>query len=905
VSKEDPLVGSLVAGRYRVERPLGRGGMGAVYVATQEPLGRQVALKVLRPTLLDDEVAAERFSNEARVVAQLHHPNIVGIHDFDTTEDGVLFIAMELLNGQSLGEILRNEGRLPPERAALIVRDIARGLASAHRRGVVHRDLKPDNVVVVAAAGVGEIAKVLDFGIAKLVSQEEGHANLTGTGFVPGTPAYISPEQIMAASGDDPRVDLYSLGITWFELLTGERPFTGDSAMKVFLAHLNDEPPRPNDRAPWLKLPQPVESLLLSLLAKDPNDRPASAEALLQRLRELAEEGHLPAALASGGDVTPTPSSGLPPDALIATATATRTPDAAGLELPPPGATPATGTSPTTVRPVDEVARARPSRAWVGILVGTTVAALIGAGLWYGNNHQRLEEFRTLPVRSDERRIERDIEAALESYRRAELDSTRRAADRVLTRSKEEPSAWFLKALVAMHEDDWFGSPQLARQASTLLRENDRHECGDVVLAFDLVDQSLATKRGDVLNDWKACDGCANIGFGHVAIARAARMHDYEVTNEALALLDMARTIAPDDAIIDLERSDALRSIGRVDEALAAAQAGLQRNPGNPSLQLAAGRAQLASGELREADRLARSAIKMNLGMRGQMLAARVQLLTGTDEGERRRQQIVEGQLATAQPADIAAIGRRHGEALVGAGRAREAAALIARAVGAAVDGGATSEAAAALLAGLRALEAVNAVSAFETLAPVATRVLESPGLRPAARDAIAFARALAVAILAFERGDRATADKTLAELDALDEARLAPGLRDEIFFYLRSRLQVADGELDAALASTRAIDHLCVREERQARLLASDPGMRSQALARLDSVIAKADFCLAESYQGAALLNALAMKARLAREAGQHEVANQAIAQLQQHFPRADPTLPQVQGLLPAKSAE
>ncbi|HEY4222543.1 MAG TPA: serine/threonine-protein kinase, partial [Myxococcota bacterium] len=282
--QRDTLTGTTLAGRYQIVRPLAAGGMGAVYVAVQHPLEREVALKVLKPSLLGDPVAVNRFKEEARIVSRIEHPNIIAIHDSGVTDDGVLFIAMTLVHGKSLGALVREVGALPWQRSLPIVVGIARALEAAHLAHVVHRDLKPDNILLVDLPGMHDFVKVLDFGIAKAVNRDAQPKNLTGTGFVPGTPGYIAPEQIASGSSDDPRSDLYALGVTWFEMLTGAPPFTGDSAMQIFLAHLQQPVPTLAEKLPGLVVPEPLQLIIASLLAKDPAQRPQDASALIARL---------------------------------------------------------------------------------------------------------------------------------------------------------------------------------------------------------------------------------------------------------------------------------------------------------------------------------------------------------------------------------------------------------------------------------------------------------------------------------------------------------------------------------------------------------------------------------------------------------------------------------------------
>lgn len=286
-SESSELVGATLAGRYEVKRLLGRGGMGAVYEAVQQPLGRKVALKVIRRALSDEPSAVKRFTQEAQAVAQLSHPNIVTLFDFGQTDEGVpgagqLFLAMELLEGRSLERAIRDDGPLPWERALSIVSDVCRALVEAHDKGVIHRDLKPDNVMLVS--GREERVKVVDFGVAKLLDQGAG-STMTGTGLVVGTPGYISPEQVNGTN-DDPRSDLYALGVMWFEMLTGRAPFEGETPMKVVLRHLHDPAPRPSALASSA-LPREVDALVQRLLGKTPEARAESAAALLTELSDL------------------------------------------------------------------------------------------------------------------------------------------------------------------------------------------------------------------------------------------------------------------------------------------------------------------------------------------------------------------------------------------------------------------------------------------------------------------------------------------------------------------------------------------------------------------------------------------------------------------------------------------
>jgi len=224
----DPLIGRVLDSKYELLALIGEGGIGAVYRARRLHIGDQVAVKVLHPQYVIEEVSLERFRREARATAQLHHPNVVTIHDFGEAhgKDAPAYIVMEFVAGESLRAILKREGRLPLERALWLMRDICAGVGVAHRHNIVHRDLKPDNIIVLPPVSEGEreMAKVVDFGLAKLRDLAAGES-LTQTGAVVGTPYYMSPEQCRGEALDA-RADVYSLGAMLYEMLAGIPPFT-------------------------------------------------------------------------------------------------------------------------------------------------------------------------------------------------------------------------------------------------------------------------------------------------------------------------------------------------------------------------------------------------------------------------------------------------------------------------------------------------------------------------------------------------------------------------------------------------------------------------------------------------------------------------------------------------------
>ncbi|MBP0460965.1 serine/threonine-protein kinase, partial [Streptomyces montanisoli] len=272
----------LIQGRYRLLELIGRGGMGEVWRARDEALGRLVAVKCLKPLGPEQDAAhtrvlRERFRREARVAAQLQHRGVTVVHDFGE-DDGVLYLVMELLDGHDLGRLIADRaGPLPVADVLDITVQVADALAYTHAQGIVHRDLKPANIVRLTDGTV----KICDFGIARLGREVGLTSKLTNAGMAMGTPHYMSPEQI--AGGDvDPRSDLYSLGCVLYELATGAPPFDLGDAWAVIVGHRETRPVPPREHRP--ELPGELDSLILDLLAKEPDDRPAEAAELRRRL---------------------------------------------------------------------------------------------------------------------------------------------------------------------------------------------------------------------------------------------------------------------------------------------------------------------------------------------------------------------------------------------------------------------------------------------------------------------------------------------------------------------------------------------------------------------------------------------------------------------------------------------
>lgn len=273
------LLGSVIEGKYRIDAKIGAGGMGSVYRARRLMIGDDVAVKILHPEHVSQPDATERFRREAQAAARLKHPNAVSIYDFGVTSGGLVYLVMELVEGQSLREIIKRQGPLTPSAAADVISQVCAALDEAHRQQIVHRDLKPDNIVVQPMIN-GLRVKVLDFGIAKLRDLTAG--NLTQTGSVMGTPHYMSPEQCLGEELDS-RSDIYSLGIVLFEMLAGAVPFNSPISTAVVVQHVNQAPPPL--RAINVSISPAVEAVVMRALAKQRQERPQSAAALAEELR--------------------------------------------------------------------------------------------------------------------------------------------------------------------------------------------------------------------------------------------------------------------------------------------------------------------------------------------------------------------------------------------------------------------------------------------------------------------------------------------------------------------------------------------------------------------------------------------------------------------------------------------
>jgi len=271
-SATDPLIAQLVANRYRIIRKLGEGGMGSVYLAEHVVIEKRMALKVLAPELARRADLVARFLQEARSASRIGHENVIDISDFGESSDGLVYIAMEFLDGKDLGEIVRTQGALEWPKARDIVLQICRALRAAHDKGIVHRDMKPENIFLIQREGQPHFVKILDFGIAKVMGLDPNGPRLTRTGMIFGTPEYMAPEQAEGKDTDH-RADIYAVGCIVYHLITGQTPFVAESFMTMLTKHLMEDPVAPSVRRPDLAITPEMDMLVLKALEKDRDKR--------------------------------------------------------------------------------------------------------------------------------------------------------------------------------------------------------------------------------------------------------------------------------------------------------------------------------------------------------------------------------------------------------------------------------------------------------------------------------------------------------------------------------------------------------------------------------------------------------------------------------------------------------
>ncbi|HSO75285.1 MAG TPA: serine/threonine-protein kinase, partial [Blastocatellia bacterium] len=286
VQASDPMVGRLLAGRYRLDKKIGEGGMGAIYKAVHTEMGRTCAIKLLTHLSPGNDAVA-RFKREAKMASRIDSAHAVTIYDSGQSDDGTLFLAMELIDGVALSRLLSQEGMLPPARAVHIASQIAEALSAAHSLEIIHRDLKPDNIMITRKGAASDYVKVLDFGIAKTVTDDSAD-NLTKTGFVLGTPVYMSPEQLLGEKLD-PRSDIYSLAIIVYEMLSGRLPFEGDNQQSIMMKRITSEPVRISWVLPGVS--DALERAVMDGLTREPAARTRSVEAFAAALNSALQGG--------------------------------------------------------------------------------------------------------------------------------------------------------------------------------------------------------------------------------------------------------------------------------------------------------------------------------------------------------------------------------------------------------------------------------------------------------------------------------------------------------------------------------------------------------------------------------------------------------------------------------------
>jgi serine/threonine-protein kinase len=369
-------------GAYKLVRKLGSGGMGTVYEACHEELGRRCAIKILKDELSTNAKIVKRFFNEARAVAKIHHENIIDVYDFGQTNDGRYFFIMELLEGVSLQSELKQRGTLEVKRACFIIGQVARALAASHTAGIVHRDLKPANLILIRRANVNDFVKVLDFGVAKLIQKSD--ADDTETGMVIGTTRYMSPEQCRGGKQVDHRADIYALNMVFYHMLAGKLPFDADNPGDMMVQHLTAKPPALSTLLPGL--PPEIDALVARSLEKDPAERP-------QRMDDFADA------------LVPFGAPARPPDAPVNEPASPSTFDLDSDETPPFGPlTPVSEIKRSSPSPATSVERRRSrirgrSKLWPVVAFGLAVS-VIGAGVGFWRGAERRHPSTTQVARS-------------------------------------------------------------------------------------------------------------------------------------------------------------------------------------------------------------------------------------------------------------------------------------------------------------------------------------------------------------------------------------------------------------------------------------------------------------------------------------------------------------------------
>lgn len=380
-------IGTVVRGKYRIQARLGEGGMAYVYKAHHELLDELRALKVIKPELARDAEFMGRFKNEAIRARKLNHPNAVRVDDLDIAEDGLPFIAMELVIGDTLKTLVQRTGPLPVTLVLDVAAQVCDALDAAHKLGLVHRDIKPENIVLIAQRNGPPMAKILDFGISSLREESVGGKGLTQTGMVIGTPEYMSPEQALGKRGNeiDGRSDLYSLGIVMYRMLTGELPFRADTTVMMILQHIKSFAEPPNKK-PLLAIPDAVSAIVMKALEKDPNLRFATGGEMAAAIKKARgsttissrkiDYGALSSATATFGTesaaASPAPTRSSPPPARPAT---------------PPAAAPAAPAQEKTIYRTSARIGPPPKEFPTQLVLTLVTAVVLVGGAFYAGRH--------------------------------------------------------------------------------------------------------------------------------------------------------------------------------------------------------------------------------------------------------------------------------------------------------------------------------------------------------------------------------------------------------------------------------------------------------------------------------------------------------------------------------------
>ena len=438
VEPDDELLGRNI-GSYRVLKLLGKGGMGAVYMAEHPVIGSRVAIKFLHSQYATDRKIVDRFFNEARAVNVIGHDNILKILDLNVTEDNRHYFVMEFLHGKPLQDLVLPDAPMTLESAGPILLQVCEALQAAHDNKIIHRDLKPDNVYLTVHKGKKNFVKVVDFGIARVVDDSGASTGKTQTGMVMGTPAYMSPEQAGGMTDRiDGRSDIYSLGCMMFQMATGKLPFPGTSFGEVLIGHLQLPPPRPRDLVP--AIPEAYEALILKCLEKKQEDRYQSMREVhdaigqvmdqLQIARELPVANAEEIAAASSGSKTRTNPGGL-----------LKTPARSAIRPALPRKTPA-----TPGRPMMTVATPAPPRSRTGFYLGITAAAVVVAGGIVVFLQQQVAENQRAAERAAQIAAQRIADQAREAARRAEEEQRQKESERIQLSVVSDPVGAIVEA---------------------------------------------------------------------------------------------------------------------------------------------------------------------------------------------------------------------------------------------------------------------------------------------------------------------------------------------------------------------------------------------------------------------------------------------------------------------------